>query len=196
MRNAAVKRKTDETDITLTLNLDGNGLSQINSGNGFFDHMLTLFAYHGRFDLKLTCKGDIDVDFHHSCEDIGIVLGRAFTKALGDRAGIVRYGWIVLPMDEALIMASLDISGRGLLCFEPGNAGSKVGDFDMELVKEFWQAFSREMGLTLHVKELAGENSHHIIEGIFKAVARALSAAVAVDEKSAGRIPSTKGTLI
>lgn len=196
MRTSTMNRQTKETNIELKLDLDGSGKSEISSGNGFFDHMLTLFAHHGNFDLELVCKGDVDVDFHHSCEDIGIVMGRAFAEALGDRAGICRYGYIILPMDEALLLASVDISGRGLLCFEPKIPTTRVGDFDIELLKEFWMAFAREMGLTLHIKELAGENSHHIIEGVFKAVARALGAAVAVDENMVGRIPSTKGTLL
>jgi len=196
MRNSTIKRQTKETDIELKLNLDGSGKSKIESGNGFFDHMLTLFAHHGRFDIELICRGDVDVDFHHSCEDIGIVMGRAFAEALADRAGIIRYGWVVLPMDEALILVSLDISGRGLLSYEPQIPNARVGDFDIELLKEFWLAFTRELGLTMHIKELDGENSHHMIEGIFKASARALAIAVSIDEKLGGSIPSSKGTIV
>lgn len=196
MRTASVSRKTNETGIALSLNLDGSGKSQINSGNGFFDHMLTLFAHHGCFDLTLTCEGDVNVDFHHSCEDIGIVLGRAFSQALGERGGITRYGWIILPMDEALILAAADISGRGLLNFETLIPTVRIGDFDTELVEEFWLAFTREMGLTLHIKELSGKNSHHIVEGVFKAVARALAIAVGVDANLDGAVPSSKGTII
>jgi len=195
MRDVTLQRKTAETAIELTLALDGSGKNSISSGNGFFDHMLQLFAAHGGFDLQLVCEGDTQVDFHHSCEDIGITLGRAFDKALGDRAGICRYGWIALPMDEALLLAAADISGRGMLCFDAELGAERAGDFDTQLVKEFWLAFCREAGITLHIRKLAGENTHHIIEGIFKAVSRALAAAAAVDSKNEGRIPSTKGTI-
>ena len=195
MRTSTINRKTAETDISLTLNLDGSGTSAIDSGCGFLDHMLTLFARHGRFDLYCTCKGDTYVDFHHTVEDVGIALGDAFSKALGDMRGIVRYGSFMLPMDEALILSAVDISGRGMLCFDADIKADKVGDFDTELVKEFWLAFSREAKVTLHIKQLAGENTHHIIEGMFKAVSRAVSDAVMIDEKRSGRIPSSKGVL-
>ena len=194
MRQAKIVRNTAETKISLELNLDGGRIA-IYSGNGFFDHMLQLLAAHGGFGLELNCQWDTQVDFHHSCEDIGIVLGRAFDKALGDRSGICRYGWLVLPMDEALLLVSVDISGRGMLCFDAQLPADRVGEFDTELVKEFWLAFCRESGITLHIRQLAGENTHHIIEGIFKACARALSMAAALDQTKAGQIPSTKGTI-
>ena len=194
MRTAEINRATKETDIKLKLGLDG-GETSIGSGNGFFDHMMELFAGHSGYGLQLECIGDIQVDFHHSCEDIGIALGRAFDEALGDRAGINRYGWIILPMDEALIMVSADISGRGMLCFDAEMPAARVGEFDTELVKEFWTAFCREAGVTLHIRELAGENTHHIIEGIFKACAHAFAMATAIDPAKAGKIPSTKGTI-
>lgn len=195
MRQVELARKTGETDIKLRLNLDGTGKSVIASGCGFLDHMLTLFSKHSGFDLCVTCKGDAEVDFHHITEDIGITLGKAFSEALGDKRGIVRYGDIMLPMDEALIAAAVDISGRDYLSIGLDIPAEKVGDFDTELCEEFWLAFVREAKLTLHIRQLAGKNSHHIIEGVFKAVARALGKAVAVDEKRKDEIPSTKGVL-
>ena len=195
MRKAAVNRKTAETDIALTLCLDGSGKSDIQSGLGFLDHMLTLFARHGRFDLELTCAGDTRVDGHHSAEDIGICLGQAFRDALGDKKGIVRYGDTILPMDEALILTAVDISGRAYLACELDIPAQKVGDFDTELVAEFWAAFVRSAGLTLHIRQLAGMNSHHIIEGVFKSAARTLRRACAVDPALGDEVPSTKGTL-
>ena len=195
MRTAALERNTAETNIRLQLNLDGSGTSQICSGVGFLDHMLTLFARHGRFDLNVTCEGDTYVDDHHTVEDIGIVLGEAFRAALGEMRGITRYGSMLLPMDEALILCAVDISGRPMLCTELAIPAQKVGTFDTELVQEFLQAFASHAGLTLHVRQLAGTNSHHIIEGVFKALGRAMRAAVAIDEAAAGEIPSTKGML-
>ena len=195
-RSASINRQTGETTIELQLNLDGCGKADICSGNGFFDHMLELFAHHGGFDIKLICTGDTQVDFHHSCEDIGIVLGRAFSQALADRAGISRYGSIILPMDEALIIAATDISGRGMLVYDLQIPASLIGSFDTELVKEFWLAFTREAGITMHIKQLAGENSHHIVEGVFKSVSRSLAASVKIDANAQGRIPSTKGTIL
>ena len=195
MRNATINRRTAETDISLTLNLDGTGVSQIDSGCGFLDHMLTLFARHGRFDLTLTCKGDTHVDDHHTVEDIGICLGQAFAKALGDKKGITRYGSMILPMDEALIIAAVDISGRDALGYALNIPTEKVGDFDTELVKELWLGFVREAKCALHFNQLAGDNSHHIIEGAFKAAGRAFKAAVAINPEAADEIPSTKGVL-
>ncbi len=195
MRTATIERKTGETDISLGLTLDGTGASQINTGCGFLDHMLTLFAKHGRFDLMVTCKGDTQVDDHHSVEDIGIALGQAFCQALGDKAGITRYGDIVLPMDEALILCAVDLSGRGYLGFDLQIPTQKVGSFDTELVEEFFLAFVRNAQCTLHLRQLAGRNSHHIIEGAFKAAARSLRQAVAMDPGCAGEVPSTKGVL-
>ena len=195
MRNSEIIRKTAETDIALALNIDGRGESNILSGCGFLDHMLTLFARHGRFDLSVKCVGDIDVDYHHTVEDIGICLGQAFREALGSKAGIKRYGDIILPMDEALILAAVDISGRGGFYCEVDLPSARVGDFDTELFEEFFVAFARESGITLHVRQLAGRNTHHIIEGAFKAVARSLSAACEIDQRFASEIPSTKGTL-
>lgn len=195
MRTAEIKRKTNETDIALTLDLDGTGKSEINSGVGFLDHMLTLFAKHGRFDLTLTCDGDTYVDDHHSVEDIGIALGQAFERALGDKRGIVRYGSFILPMDETLILSAVDISGRSYLNFGLHIPTEKVGTFDTELAEEFFLGFVRNANLTLHVKQLEGKNSHHIIEGTFKCVARTLKQAVAIDENFKDEIPSTKGVL-
>ena len=195
MRTSTIQRRTAETDISLTLTLDGTGASRIDSGCGFLDHMLTLFARHGRFDLTLTCKGDTYVDDHHTAEDIGIVLGRAFAEALGNKKGICRYGSTVLPMDEALILSAVDLSGRSYLRFDLSIPTEKVGSFDTELVKEFWLAFTRQAECTLHLQQLAGENSHHIIEGAFKSVARSLRDAVAIDPAFADEIPSTKGGL-
>jgi imidazoleglycerol-phosphate dehydratase len=188
-------RKTAETDIELRLDLDGAGESVIDSGCGFLDHMLTLFAKHAGFALTVRCKGDVEVDYHHTTEDIGIALGKAFYNALGDKRGITRYGDIILPMDEALIRVAVDISGRDYCAMQLELPTAKVGDFDTELCEEFWLAFVREAKLTLHVTQLAGKNSHHIIEGVFKATARALRKAVAVDEKCKDEIPSTKGVL-
>lgn len=195
MRTATVNRKTAETEIALTLNLDGTGESSIDSGVGFLNHMLTLFARHGRFDLTLKCAGDTDVDDHHSVEDIGICLGRAVKEALGDKRGIVRYGDTTLPMDEALILTAVDVSGRSFLRFDLPIPNEKVGAFDTELVEEFFTAFCMNAGITLHIRELAGRNSHHIIEGCFKSFARSLRKAVAVDPACSGELPSTKGVL-
>lgn len=195
MRNASMNRKTAETDISLSLELDGTGTHDISTGVGFLDHMLTLFAVHGRFDLKLTCKGDTYVDDHHSVEDIGICLGAAFRQALGAKAGIRRYGDITLPMDETLILAAVDISGRPYLVMDLPIPTEKVGTFDTELVNEFFTAFAFNAGITLHIRKLTGSNSHHIIEGTFKAVARALREAVSVDPTLSGAIPSSKGVL-
>ena len=195
MRTATITRKTAETDIYLNLNLDGSGESSVDSGCGFLDHMLTLLAKHGRFDLILRCKGDTNVDDHHTVEDIGIALGQAFSQALGDKRGIIRYGDIVLPMDEALILSAVDISGRGYLGYELDIPTEKVGTFDTELVEEFWLGFIRNAGCTLHIRQLAGCNSHHIIEGTFKSVARSLKQAVAIDSVFFDEIPSTKGVL-
>lgn len=195
MRTAEVNRTTAETDIRLQLNLDGTGVSEINTGVGFLDHMLTLFARHGRFDLVLSCKGDTEVDFHHTTEDIGIALGEAFAAALGDKRGIIRYGSTVLPMDETLILSAVDISGRSHLSYSLQIPTQKVGDFDTELTEEFWLGFVRKAGITLHIRQLAGTNSHHIIEGTFKSVARTLKDAVKIDEAYKDEIPSTKGVL-
>ena len=195
MRKAEIARKTNETDIKLTLELDGAGKSEISTGCGFLDHMLTLFARHGRFDMSVSCKGDTYVDFHHTVEDIGIALGDAFRKALGDMRGIVRYGSMILPMDEALIMTAVDISGRPHLSYGLEVPAQKVGDFDTELTEEFFLGFVRHAGMTLHIKQLAGTNSHHIIEGAFKSAARSLAAAVKIEEAYKNEIPSTKGVL-
>ena len=195
MRRSEIIRKTNETDITLKIDLDGKGEYDINSGCGFLDHMLTLFAKHGRFNLTVNCVGDKEVDFHHTTEDIAICLGQAFKYALGDKKGIVRYGDIILPMDETLILVALDISGRSMLVKELDIKASKVGDFDTELLEEFLIAFSRNANLTLHVRQLSGSNAHHIIEGTFKALARALKKAVSIDPETADEIPSTKGVL-
>lgn len=195
MRNAEIIRKTAETDIKLSLCLDGTGASTIKTGCGFLDHMLTLLAKHARFDLVVTCTGDTYVDYHHTVEDIGICLGKALAEAMGDKRGIVRYGDICLPMDEALILCAIDISGRGELYYALDIPTEKVGDFDTELCEEFWRAVARDAGMTLHLRQLAGKNSHHIIEGAFKAVGRSLRTALSIDAAFAGDIPSTKGTL-
>ncbi|MBQ3054713.1 MAG: imidazoleglycerol-phosphate dehydratase HisB [Oscillospiraceae bacterium] len=195
MRTANFTRRTAETDIALALALDGSGKSEINTGCGFLDHMLTLFAKHGRFDLIVTCNGDTQVDDHHTVEDIGIVLGKAFCEALGDKRGINRYGSQILPMDEALILSAVDLSGRDWLGYDLCVPTEKVGTFDTELVEEFFLGFVREAKCNLHIKQLAGTNSHHIIEGTFKSVARSLRAACAFDPSAAGEIPSTKGVL-
>jgi len=193
MRTYEVSRKTAETDISLSLNLDGTGKSSIDTGCGFLNHMLTLFAAHGKFDLTVKCTGDTDVDDHHSVEDIGIVLGQAFQAALGDKRGITRYGSFLLPMDEALIQTAVDISGRSCLCYGLEIPTQKIGTFDTELVEEFFLAFTRNCPMSLHIRQLAGKNSHHIVEGCFKSVARSLKAAVALD--GTDDIPSTKGVL-
>lgn len=195
MRTASIDRKTNETDIKMTLNLDGEGKSTVDTGCGFLDHMLTLFAKHGRFDLTVNCKGDTEVDYHHTAEDIGIVLGQCFKTALGDKKGIIRYGNMILPMDEALILSAVDISGRSYLKCSFFGLTEKVGDFDTELVEEFFMAFVRNAELTLHIKQFDGENTHHIIEGTFKSVARSLKDAVSIDPRFANEIPSTKGVL-
>jgi len=195
MRKAEIKRDTAETKISLKLDLDGRGNSRISTGVGFLNHMLTLFAKHGHFDLEISCEGDTQVDDHHSTEDIGICLGKAFAKALGDKAGIYRYGDITLPMDEALILAAVDISGRSYLGYALEIPTEKVGSFDTELIEEFWIAFTSNAGLDLHLRQLAGKNSHHIIEGAFKAAGRALRKAVAIDPDFADEMPSTKGVL-
>ena len=195
MRTAQIERKTNETDIKLALNLDGKGNSKISSGCGFLDHMLTLFARHSRIDLVLSCIGYTFVDYHHTAEDVAICLGSAIKDALGEKKGIVRYGDITLPMDEALILCAIDISGRGGSYYALDIPAYKVGDFDTELCYEFFAALSRESGITIHLRQLAGTNSHHIIEGAFKAFARALKNAVAIEEKFKDEIPSTKGVI-
>ena len=195
MRTASIERDTAETSIRLTLTLEGTGKSSVDSGCGFMDHMLTLFARHGRFDLDVKCDGDTRVDYHHTVEDLGIVLGTAFAQALGDKRGICRYGSCVLPMDEALILTAADLSGRAFLAFDLPLASRRVGDFDTELVKEFFLGFIRSAACTLHIRELSGDNTHHVIEGAFKSFARTMRAAVAVDPDAADEIPSTKGTL-
>lgn len=195
MRTAEINRVTAETAIRLALNLDGCGKSDIDTACGFLDHMLTLFAKHGNFDLTVKCAGDVQVDDHHTVEDIGICLGTVFARALGEKRGIKRYGSFLLPMDEALILSAADLSGRGLLCYGLRIPAEKVGTFDTELVKEFWLAFVRHAGVTLHIRQMAGENAHHIIEGAFKSVARSLCAAAATDAAHPDEIPSTKGVL-
>ena len=195
MRQATINRKPAETDISLSLTLDGSGKSDINSGCGFLDHMLTLFAKHGHFDLTLTCKGDTQVDDHHTVEDIGICLGTAFAEALGDKRGIERYGSFALPMDEVLVLAAVDFSGRCYLGYDLTIPAAKVGSFDTELCEEFFMAFARTAACNLHLRQLAGGNSHHIIEGAFKAAARAMRMACRIDEAFADEIPSTKGAL-
>ncbi len=195
MRTAEINRKTNETDIKLSLNLDGTGESETHTGCGFLDHMLTLFARHGGFDLTVSCKGDTYVDYHHTVEDIGIALGDAFKSALGDMRGITRYGSFILPMDESLIMTAVDISGRAHLSYDLTIPAQKVGDFDTELTEEFYLGFVRHAAVTLHIRQLSGTNSHHIIEGAFKSVARSLAAAVKIDQNRKDEIPSTKGVL-
>ncbi|MBO4982819.1 MAG: imidazoleglycerol-phosphate dehydratase HisB [Clostridia bacterium] len=195
MRDSKISRKTNETDIQLYLSLDGTGKSNIDTGCGFLNHMLTLFSKHARFDLNVKCVGDTDVDYHHTTEDIAICLGKAFSEAIGDKKGILRYADIILPMDEALIMCALDISGRGGLYYNLEIPAYKVGDFDTELCEEFMRAFVRESGITLHIRQLSGTNSHHIIEGTFKALGRVLSKGVSIDEKFKDEIPSTKGVI-
>ena len=195
MRTASIKRDTKETQIELTLNLDGTGKGKIDTGCGFLDHMLTLFARHGDFDLTVTCHGDTDVDYHHSVEDIGICLGKAFTEALGDKRGITRYGQFLLPMDETLVLCACDLSGRDYLGWAVDLPAAKVGDFDTELAKEFWLAFVRNCPASIHIRKMAGENTHHILEAVFKGMGRTLKMAVAPDEKHKDEIPSTKGVL-
>ena len=195
MRATEIIRKTAETDIVLKLNLDGTGKSEIATGCGFLDHMLTLFAAHGKFDLTVNCKGDTHVDDHHTVEDVGICLGQAFQQALGDKRGITRYGNFILPMDEALILSAVDISGRSYLGYQLDIPAYKIGNFDAELVEEFFLGFVRNCPMSLHIRKLAGSNSHHIAEGAFKSVARSMKAAVAIDAAAADAIPSTKGVL-
>ena len=195
MREGIIERKTGETDVRVELNLDGSGRYDIDTGVGFLDHMLELFARHGRFDLKVRCQGDTRVDDHHSVEDIGIALGAAFDRALGNKEGIRRYGQRLLPMDESLILTAVDLSGRSYLGYELQIPTEKVGTFDTELTEEFFQGFVRNARCTLHIRQMAGRNSHHIIEGTFKSVARALREAVEIDPAAAGEIPSTKGIL-
>ena len=195
MRTAQIARDTNETRIRLTLELDGTGASKIDSGCGFLNHILTLLAAHGRFDLEVSCKGDTDVDDHHTVEDIGIALGQAFTKALGDRRGITRYGQSLLPMDETLVLCGVDLSGRDYLGWGLTLPAQKVGTFDTELAKEFWLGFVRQCPCALHFRQLAGENTHHILEAAFKGAGRALRMAVSLDPALNGQIPSTKGTL-
>ena len=192
MRKSEINRKTAETDISLSLSLDGKGVSKIDTGCGFLDHMLTLFASHGRFDLSVECKGDTNVDYHHSVEDIGICLGKAFAEAVGDCKGIKRYGNMMLPMDESLVLCALDVSGRAYLAYGLDIKAEKIGEFDTELIEEFFLAFVRNANITLHIKQLDGKNAHHIAEAAFKAFARALSMALTVESD---KIPSTKGVL-
>jgi len=196
MRLAEIKRKTSETDIELKLNLDGTGRGTIRTGVGFMDHMLTLFARHGRFDLDVVCRGDTMVDDHHSVEDIGIVLGAAIAQAVQDKRGMRRYGSMLLPMDEALVLCALDLSGRSCLRYQAQIPSQKIGTFDTELVEEFFLGMTRSAGMTLHIRQMDGTNSHHIVEAMFKAFGRALSEAVSVDERLGGEIPSTKGVLV
>ncbi len=195
LRTSEISRKTAETDIYLAINLDGTGKSEINTGMGFLDHMLTLFASHGRFDLTVRCTGDLQVDCHHSAEDIGICLGKAFEEALSDKRGIRRYGHIILPMDETLILSAADISGRSCLAYTVQYPTEKIGEFDTELVEEFFVSFVRNCPMSLHIEKLAGSNSHHIAEGVFKSVARTLRTAVSFDPDTINEIPSTKGVL-
>ena len=195
MRSAEIKRTTAETDITLKLNLDGKGKNKIDTGCGFLDHMLTLFATHGRFDLTIKCKGDTYVDYHHTTEDVGICLGQAVNKALGNKKGLTRYGSMILPMDEALILSAIDLSGRSFFVKDLNIPATKVGDFDTELAEEFFIAFARTAECTLHIKQLSGSNSHHIIEGMFKSVARSLRQAVSIDANAKDEVPSSKGVL-
>lgn len=195
MRTAKIARATAETNIELTLSIDGVGSSSVDTGCGFLDHMLTLFAKHAHYDLSVNCKGDIDVDYHHTVEDVAICLGKAFSECLGDKRGILRYGERILPMDEALIMSAVDISGRGHLEYGLDIPSYRVGDFDTELCEEFWRAFVREAAVTLHIRQLSGTNSHHIIEGAFKSVARSLSSATAIDLAFVNDMPSTKGVI-
>ena len=195
MRSARIQRNTRETSITLALTLDGLGKAEVSTGVGFLDHMLELFARHGDFDLAVRCEGDTQVDFHHSVEDIGICLGQAFTQALGDKRGITRYGQFLLPMDETLVLCACDLSGRDYLGWAVELPASKVGTFDTELAKEFWLAFVRNCPASIHIRQMAGENTHHILEAIFKGMGRTLKQAVSMDARHLNDIPSTKGTL-
>ena len=195
MRTSEINRKTNETDISLKLNIDGTGVSNIQTGCGFLDHMLTLFSRHSRCDLDVKCVGDTYVDYHHTVEDIGIVLGKALAECLGEMRGIKRYGSFILPMDESLVLTAIDISGRSYLGFRLDIPTQRVGDFDTELVREFFEAFVRNSNITLHINQLEGYNSHHIIEGAFKSFARSLKEAVSIDERFKSEIPSTKGVL-
>lgn len=193
-RKAELERKTKETQIRLSLDLDGSGESEINTGIGFFDHMLTALARHGLFDLKIQATGDLEVDPHHTVEDVGIVLGKAIDQALGDKVGLVRYGWAVVPMDEALVLTSIDLSGRGMLCYDVGISQEKIGAMDTVLISEFFEGLTRSAGMTLHIRKLAGEDPHHTAEGVFKSFAKALGAATRISERIKG-VPSTKGVL-
>ena len=195
MRSVNIERKTAETDISLSFCIDGTGESKIRTGCGFLDHMLTLFARHGMFSLEISCTGDTQVDYHHTVEDVGICLGQAFAHAIGDKRGIFRYGSMILPMDEALVLCALDISGRAHLSYDLSIPTEKIGEMDSELIEEFFRGFVRESRITLHLRQFAGTNSHHIAEGAFKAFGRALRQASAIDEKSDGAVPSTKGVL-
>ena len=195
MRVSEIHRKTRETDISLRLDLDGTGKCNINTDCGFLNHMLELFSKHSRIDLDVTCKGDTEVDFHHTVEDVGIVLGQAISEALGDKRGITRYGSMIIPMDETLVLTAVDISGRAYLNFDAQMPCQKVGDMDTELVEEFFWAFVRNCNVTLHIKLLDGKNTHHIIEGVFKSFARTMKAAVSIDPTLGGEIPSSKGVL-
>lgn len=195
MRTATISRETKETAIALTLCLDGTGKAEVSSGCGFLDHMLTLFARHGDFDLTLKCKGDTEVDYHHTVEDIGIALGQAFTAALGEKRGVSRYGQFLLPMDETLVLCACDLSGRDYLGWAVTLPAAKVGDFDTELAKEFWLGFVRNCPASIHIREMCGENTHHILEAVFKGMGRCLKEAVALDPKHLGEVPSTKGVL-
>lgn len=195
MRRKKIVRDTKETKIVLALEIDGTGAYEINTGCGFLNHMLELFTRHGRFDIAVDCNGDTDVDYHHTTEDIGIAMGSAFREALGDKRGICRYGSMLLPMDEALILCAVDISGRSCVNFDVDMPTEKVGDFDTQLVKEFVEAFAREMGAAIHIKMLEGENTHHIIEAVFKGMGRTLRQACMIEEEFADEIPSTKGVL-
>jgi imidazoleglycerol-phosphate dehydratase len=195
MRKGSVRRATSETQIELSLDLDGSGKAAISTGVGFFDHMLELFARHGLIDLTVSAKGDLHVDDHHTVEDVGIALGQAFREALGDKKGIARYASLDLPMDETLTRIAIDVSGRPFLVFRTAFAAQKIGTFDTELVREFFQAFAMNAGITLHVETLYGANAHHVAESCFKGLARGLRAAIALDPREAGRIPSTKGAL-
>ncbi|MDD8048998.1 MAG: imidazoleglycerol-phosphate dehydratase HisB [Thomasclavelia sp.] len=195
MRNASIKRNTKETKIELELNLDGNGKADIDTGIGFIDHMLTLLAFHSNFDLKVKCNGDINVDSHHSVEDLGIVLGQAFNEAIGDKKGITRYGSFTIPMDETLVMCDLDISGRPYLVFNSDIPKVQLGNYETEMTEEFFRAFANNALITLHINELYGENVHHIIEAMFKSLGRALKEAVTIDEKNKDKVVSSKGVL-
>ena len=195
MRTASIQRDTRETQIKLSLNLDGAGKADIATGCGFLDHMLELFARHGDFDLSVTCRGDTQVDYHHSVEDIGICLGKAFQEALGDKRGLVRYGQFLLPMDETLVLCAVDLSGRDYLGWAVDLPAAKAGDFDTELAKEFWLGFVRNCPGSLHIRRMAGENTHHILEAVFKGMGRTLKGAVSLDPKHMDEIPSTKGVL-